>query len=309
MKRRAAAMSGCAEGPVPATTGASRARSSATRIHHRKGEPMTRTGASGVRRPSPPAGPGGARRAVGAVRAVLQPAVAVRGERYRGGRRDLQALGEIAHQAVEVGGRFLGDRHGGAERGSGAGDDGGDQRRQQQGDHRERADGPAGARSSRCPCRSGRSRRRRAAPRPRPRAAAQRPAPCRGSAAPRGRGHAPPGRLFPDLPRACTPPAVLMETDGENDGENTGRNCAVRASCRNGRADAGVRRDRCSLLTTVAPATDIAMPVSHLPDAAAATVPDARHGVRRALARHPSWGCALSSAGYLVSVTRWNGFG
>lgn len=45
-KRRAAAMSGCADGPVPATTGARTARSSATRIHHRNGEPMTRTGAA-----------------------------------------------------------------------------------------------------------------------------------------------------------------------------------------------------------------------------------------------------------------------
>lgn len=49
-KRRAAAMSGCAEGPVPATTGARTARSSPTRIHHRNGEPMTRTGATDVRR-------------------------------------------------------------------------------------------------------------------------------------------------------------------------------------------------------------------------------------------------------------------
>ena len=45
-KRRAAAMSGCADGPVPATTGASTARSSATRIHHRNGEPITSTGAA-----------------------------------------------------------------------------------------------------------------------------------------------------------------------------------------------------------------------------------------------------------------------
>lgn len=47
-------MSGWAEALVPATTGASRARSSATRIHHRNGEPMTSTGAAPVRRAGPP---------------------------------------------------------------------------------------------------------------------------------------------------------------------------------------------------------------------------------------------------------------
>lgn len=48
-------MSGWADGPVPATTGARSARSSATRIHHRNGEPMTSTGAAGARRAGRPA--------------------------------------------------------------------------------------------------------------------------------------------------------------------------------------------------------------------------------------------------------------
>ncbi|GAA3301153.1 hypothetical protein GCM10020295_43700 [Streptomyces cinereospinus] len=55
--------------------------------------------------------------------AVLQPAVAVRGERYGGGGGDVEAVGEVPHQPVEVGGGFLGDRDRGTHGGAGAGEE------------------------------------------------------------------------------------------------------------------------------------------------------------------------------------------
>ncbi len=81
---------------------------------------------------------------MGAVRTVLQPAVAVRGERYRGRGGDVEAVGEVADETVEIGGGLLGDRHGGAEGGPGADDDRGDQRGQQEREHGGPADRPAG---------------------------------------------------------------------------------------------------------------------------------------------------------------------
>ncbi len=63
-------MSGCAEGPVPATTGASTARSSATLIHHRNGEPITSTGAAPGSVPGPAAMP--PRRCAACVRSSSQ---------------------------------------------------------------------------------------------------------------------------------------------------------------------------------------------------------------------------------------------
>ncbi|CAO0836040.1 hypothetical protein SMICM17S_08185 [Streptomyces microflavus] len=106
-KRRAAAMSADARtSSVPATTGARTARSSATRIHHRNGEPITRTGAVSFAFP-PGSSPVGT---VGAVRTVLQPAVAVRGQRYGRGRGDAEPVSQVPDQPVEVGGPFL--RHG-----------------------------------------------------------------------------------------------------------------------------------------------------------------------------------------------------
>ncbi|GGW67900.1 hypothetical protein GCM10010350_60800 [Streptomyces galilaeus] len=83
-------------------------------------------------------------RAVGRVGAVLQPAVAVRGERYRGGRGDVEAVGEVAHQAVQIGGRALGDRDRGSDGGPGPHDDQGDHPGGEQHQDREHGRRPAG---------------------------------------------------------------------------------------------------------------------------------------------------------------------
>jgi hypothetical protein len=50
------------------------------------------------------------------VSTVLQPAVAIGGERYRGRDRDVEAVREVTDEAVEVRRRLLGYRHGGAHR-------------------------------------------------------------------------------------------------------------------------------------------------------------------------------------------------
>jgi hypothetical protein len=89
-------------------------------------------------------------RAVGRVGAVLQPAVAVRGERYRGGRRDVEAVGQVPDQAVEIGSRRLGDRDRGAHGGPGTGDDerdahGGQEHDEGESGHDPARRGPAGA--------------------------------------------------------------------------------------------------------------------------------------------------------------------
>ncbi|CAM5614187.1 hypothetical protein SVIOM342S_10520 [Streptomyces violaceorubidus] len=93
------------------------------------------------------------RRAVGRVGAVLQPAVAVRGERYRGGGGDVEPVGQVTHHPVEVGRRLLGDRDRGGHGGPGAGHDQGDSGGGQQDDQREDGhhpaqDVPAGARQA-----------------------------------------------------------------------------------------------------------------------------------------------------------------
>ncbi len=49
--------------------------------------------------------------AVGRMGAVLQPAVAVRRQGYRGGRRHVHPVGQVPHQPVEIGSGGLGQRH------------------------------------------------------------------------------------------------------------------------------------------------------------------------------------------------------
>src|SRR5690606_2040043 len=84
------------------------------------------------------------RRVVRRMGAVLQPAVAVRGERYGRGGRDVQPVGEAAHQPVQVGGGLLGDRDRGAHGGPGPGDDQGAPGGGQQDQNGDRGDDRAG---------------------------------------------------------------------------------------------------------------------------------------------------------------------
>ncbi|GAQ59564.1 hypothetical protein a10_09470 [Streptomyces acidiscabies] len=88
--------------------------------------------------------PDGLECAVRAVRAVLQPAVAVRRQGYRGGRGDVEPVGEVADQAVEVGRGGLGDRDRRAERRAGAGDEERDPGGGQEDDDGDDRDEPAG---------------------------------------------------------------------------------------------------------------------------------------------------------------------
>ncbi len=86
----------------------------------------------------------GRRRSVGRVGAVLQPAVAVRRERYRGGDGDLEAVGQVAHHPVQVGSRLLRDRDGRAHGRTGPGDDQGDPGGGEQHEDGDRRQEPAG---------------------------------------------------------------------------------------------------------------------------------------------------------------------
>lgn len=78
-----------------------------------------------------------------AVRPVLQPAVAVRGQRHGRGRGHVEPVRQVADQAVKVGGAFLrhgdGRTHGGPRAGHGDGDQDG----HQQHDDRDAEDRPA----------------------------------------------------------------------------------------------------------------------------------------------------------------------
>ncbi len=76
---------------------------------------------------------------------LLQPAVAVRRERDRGGRRDLQPVGELLDQAVQLRRVRPGQRHGGGDGRDGPAVRAGHQRGQQQRQRGDRADRPADA--------------------------------------------------------------------------------------------------------------------------------------------------------------------
>lgn len=82
-------------------------------------------------------------RAVRGVGAVLQPAVAVGGERYCRGRGHVEPVGEVTDQAVQIGGGLLGHRHRGAQGGPRPGHDQGDGSRGEQDEQGEDRDGPA----------------------------------------------------------------------------------------------------------------------------------------------------------------------
>lgn len=283
-------MSGWAEGPVAGDDGGQQGAQLGD--PHPPQERRADDQDRGLGHPAPVGpSPAAAGRAVGAVRTVLQPAVAVRGERYGGGRGDLQPVGEVAHQAVEVGGRLLGDRDGRAEGGSGARDDHGDQRGQRQAEHREAAGDPAGEVPARAemaghPAREQHHGHRRGQQRHGQRGAAD---PQHGEGAGTRRQDA----CF----RTCHEPvhpllSCWSRTERTRDGRTRIARCAERAHSP----------------PTVAPATDIAMPVSHLPDAAVITVPESGTATAGRLRGTLVGGFGPVSR-LLGAVTRWNGFG
>ncbi|SCD44050.1 hypothetical protein GA0115244_10352 [Streptomyces sp. DvalAA-19] len=89
----------------------------------------------------PSAASGGREGFGGAVGAVLQPAVAVRGQRYGGGRRDAEPVGQVPDQPVEIGGALL--RHGDGRAHGGPGPRDGDR---DGGGHQQHHDGDTGHR-------------------------------------------------------------------------------------------------------------------------------------------------------------------
>ncbi len=232
-------------------------------------------------------GPVRGRRCVARRGTVLQPAVAVRGERYRRGGGDVEPVGQVPHHPVQLGRRLLGDRDRGGHGGPGAGHDQGDPGGGQQDEQREDAHDPADdvpARAHEAPGgpadqedhgrgggQQGHGQRAAADPQHRQRPGARRE---RAHLHTTSTGH---GRTSP--PHRCPVCPVC-----------------TRPSCCTPAPPAPSASPVLLTPPTVAPGTDIAMPVGQVPERMRGTIVGAPAPVSRMAHRSPD-GMALGKGG------------